>query len=299
MDINDLKYFIAIDEFRNITDAATSSNVSQSVISKHLAKLESEIGEIRLCDRTKRPVTLTPAGEELVQYARRITDEYDSLIRSMAKYQIKPDNSICVGSIPVMGRMGITDTFADFRDQYDRPIDFTLVDRPTMDLLEMLEKGELDAAVIITSPEMKLNRKYTVYPLKRNTLKLAVNKKHRFANRSSVNLYELSNERIALADERTGMFPITSKALSDAKISNNNIRKYRNIETVINEIISGRAVSFMSETLASSYESAGIKLISIDKKIQSTTALVISNNNHIDKLLRDFIDYLLSTRQSI
>ncbi len=297
MDISDLKYMLAIEEYKNISDAAVSCNVSQSVISKHLAKLETEIGDISLCNRSKRPVSLTPAGEEFVQYARRIVDEYEDLVRSMTKYSSRSDNVLRAGSIPVMGRMGIADIIADFRQHYDKDIDISIVDRPTMDLLELLDSGDIDAAVIITSPDMKLDRKYTVYPLARNTLKLAVNRKHRFANRSSVSLHELSNERIALADERTGMFPVTSKALDAANISGSNIKKYRNIETVISEIIAGRAVSFLSETLAASYESAGIRLISVDKKIQSTTALVISNSSHIDRLLKDFIDYILSAEK--
>lgn len=292
MDFDDLQFMLAINKYRNISEAAASCHVSQSVMSKHIAKLEAELNGVTLCNRSKRPISITPAGKEFIQYAESICQYHHDMKLAVAKYVIHSANVLRIGSIPVMGRMGISTMLYDFRKQGNSEVEYTIIDLPSFDLLEMLESEEIDAAFIMISPTMKLDRKFTTYRLSKNKLMLAVNSSHRFARRSSVDLRELINEHIALPDQKTGMYDLTTKALADAGISSRNIQPFRNIDTVINATISGRAVTLLSERLAKSYEDLGIRLISIDKDLQITMALVIKNNHHIDPLLRELIDFV-------
>ena len=71
--------------------------------SKHLHKVEEEIGGISLFIRSRRPVRLTTAGEEFVQYARQIVADYDALMRSMEKYQALNTKVLKIGIIPAIG----------------------------------------------------------------------------------------------------------------------------------------------------------------------------------------------------
>ncbi len=68
MDINDLESVCAVDICHNYSEAAESIASSPAVISKHIAKVEKELG-LRIFERASksRPVELTPAGQELVR----------------------------------------------------------------------------------------------------------------------------------------------------------------------------------------------------------------------------------------
>lgn len=62
MNLQQLRYIIAVNRFRNFAKAADSCNVSQPTLSAMLQKLEEEL-DIRIFDRTNRSVTPTTAGE--------------------------------------------------------------------------------------------------------------------------------------------------------------------------------------------------------------------------------------------
>jgi DNA-binding transcriptional LysR family regulator len=63
------RYFIAIAQHASLRDAAESLRVAQSALSRQVAKLEYEAGT-KLFERHPRGVTLTPAGEVYLRYAR-------------------------------------------------------------------------------------------------------------------------------------------------------------------------------------------------------------------------------------
>tara|TARA_R110000868_G_scaffold6865_4_gene37990 strand:- start:5189 stop:6010 length:822 start_codon:yes stop_codon:yes gene_type:complete len=71
MDLRSLRYFCAAAELGSITAAAERCHVAQPSISHAIAQLEAEF-ELRLFSRSKKGVSLTPAGEEFFQQARQL-----------------------------------------------------------------------------------------------------------------------------------------------------------------------------------------------------------------------------------
>ena len=61
MNLNQLKYFIAVAEQQSFTKAATQYYISQTAITQQVHALEVSLGT-KLIDRTTRPITLTPGG---------------------------------------------------------------------------------------------------------------------------------------------------------------------------------------------------------------------------------------------
>src|ERR1700757_2928957 len=71
-----LRYFLAVAEAGNFSRAAKRVGVSQPSLSAGVAKLEGQLG-VRLFDRDKHRVALTPAGSRFLVRARRIAAEYE------------------------------------------------------------------------------------------------------------------------------------------------------------------------------------------------------------------------------
>ena len=65
MNIRNLKYLIAVAETNHFGKAAERCFVSQPTLSGQIKKLEEELG-VTLFERTKRSVSITPVGEEIV-----------------------------------------------------------------------------------------------------------------------------------------------------------------------------------------------------------------------------------------
>ena len=84
MDIEDLRIFVEVADGGGVTSGARRLGVSKSIVSRALARLESDLG-IQLLARTTRGAALTEAGASFRDHAARICAEFD-----VAKESILP-----------------------------------------------------------------------------------------------------------------------------------------------------------------------------------------------------------------
>src|SRR5207244_12206212 len=76
MNLSHLKTFVAVAELRHFARAASMCSLSQPAVSHQIAQLEEEVGA-RLLNRAARRVSLTVAGEIMLEEARRILASVD------------------------------------------------------------------------------------------------------------------------------------------------------------------------------------------------------------------------------
>ena len=76
LDMTALRSFVAVADHGGVTRAAGVLNFTQSAVSMQLKRLE-DLLNVALLDRTTRRIALTPEGEQLLGYARRIIDLND------------------------------------------------------------------------------------------------------------------------------------------------------------------------------------------------------------------------------
>src|SRR5690606_1120270 len=73
-----MRYAVAVAETRSFRAAAARSHVSQSGLSMQIHKLE-QLLDLRLFDRSKKPVLVTPAGEPALEQMRAVLRELERL----------------------------------------------------------------------------------------------------------------------------------------------------------------------------------------------------------------------------
>ena len=79
MNINQLKYFVAVAEHQSFTKAATQFFISQTAITQQIHALEESIG-LKLIDRSTRPISLTPGGNVFFAEAKSILAHMDMAV---------------------------------------------------------------------------------------------------------------------------------------------------------------------------------------------------------------------------
>src|SRR6187401_3537812 len=104
MNLRDLQYLVAVADHGHFGRAAEACYVSQPTLSTQIKKLERDLG-VELVERNPRQVLLTAAGEQVVERARVILGEADT-IRNIALQAKDPE----AGSI----RMGLFPTLAPY-----------------------------------------------------------------------------------------------------------------------------------------------------------------------------------------
>jgi DNA-binding transcriptional LysR family regulator len=148
LDIDLLRSFAAVADTGSFTAAAGLVARTQSAVSVQVKRLEEIVGR-RVFERTSRSLSLTPEGEMLLGYARRILELNDESVRRIAEPPV-------AGEI----RLGITEYFvpnelpailARFAAAYPG-VRLEVRMGLSRDLREEMTRGELDAVIVRLAP---------------------------------------------------------------------------------------------------------------------------------------------------
>lgn len=147
LDLTALRSFVAVADVGGVTRAAGHLHLTQSAVSMQLKRLEESLGT-KLLDRTTRSVALTPAGEQLVSYARRMLTLNDEAIARMTDDIY--EGEITLGVPHDILYPAIPPVLAAFAQRFPR-MRVHLLSLGTRTLREMFLRGECDA--ILTTEE--------------------------------------------------------------------------------------------------------------------------------------------------
>jgi DNA-binding transcriptional LysR family regulator len=95
--MNDLVAFLAVAREGNFTRAAARLGVSQSALSHTIRQAEERLG-VRLLTRTTRAVSLTEAGERLLNGVAPHLDQVEAQVEALSALRDKPAGSIRIAS---------------------------------------------------------------------------------------------------------------------------------------------------------------------------------------------------------
>ena len=96
-----LDYVLAIAEEQNLTRAAKKLYISQPTLTMYLNRLEENLG-VKLFDRKKNPITITPAGRRYIEKMTEISEE-EQILRGELKSVQNPAQTFRIGSSRVRG----------------------------------------------------------------------------------------------------------------------------------------------------------------------------------------------------
>ena len=146
MNLRDLRYLVAVAEYRHFGRAAESCFVSPPTLSTQLKKLEETLGVV-LLERSNRRVMLTPEGEQIVQQTQRILIEVNSLMGLSEQLRDPMGGDLRVGIIPTMAPYVLPKVLAPIREAFPN-LNIQLTEAQTSNITRMLKQGDLDATLL-------------------------------------------------------------------------------------------------------------------------------------------------------
>jgi len=193
MELRHLRYFMALAERLNFTQAAAQVHVTQSTLSHQIGQLEEELGQ-PLFDRSDRRVTITAAGELFLAKAVRALAEIDSGIALMNTAKKDLSGQLRVGTTPTLNMGVVPQCVALFAQ--DHPSMHILVDENTSDgLIAGMREGQFDVAVAY-QPQMLDDLLFE--PLYTEELVLVVGDRHPLVRRKRLRMVELHRRELVL-----------------------------------------------------------------------------------------------------
>ncbi len=143
---DDLRIFTAIIDAGSLRGASRALAVNHSTVFRRLNRLEKTIGA-RVFDRLPQSYILTAAGEELRDYALRISNEIDALQLSLRGRDFRPSGLIRVTAPDNIAYSYLPRHFATFRQRYPDIRLELVVGAESLDL----SRREADIAIRATS----------------------------------------------------------------------------------------------------------------------------------------------------
>lgn len=137
---------MAVARFENFSKAAAQLSVSQSLLSKYITELESDLG-VRLLHRTGRGARLTPEGERMIEHGHRI-----ETLMQHAEEDVRGMREVLSGTVILGISAAISPTLtvpvlARARERHPA-VHLQLVEGISADVQEWLNTGRLDLAVV-------------------------------------------------------------------------------------------------------------------------------------------------------
>jgi LysR family transcriptional activator of dmlA len=115
--LDDTAIFVAIIQQGGFSHAAKSLGLSNGLISRRIAQLESTLG-VTLINRTTRQIHLTPEGELFWQHAQRIQQELDIALSLIQSSSQKPKGTIRISAPVYFGRHFLAPVIIKFLNNF-------------------------------------------------------------------------------------------------------------------------------------------------------------------------------------
>ena len=198
MELNQLRYAVAIADTGNFTRAAERSNVTQPSLSQQILNLEKEIGH-KLFHRLGRKAVLTEAGAVFLERAGRILFEIENASKELSDHPAL-DRRITIGALPTVAPYLLVPLIA--RCRVDLPnLTIHLREDFRSDLVRAVIEGDLDLAIVAQPVK---DHRLSIEPLMTEPLLLIVGKDHPFASRSEISVADLAEETfVTMGDSST------------------------------------------------------------------------------------------------
>lgn len=161
MNIQQLEYIIAVDNYRHFAKAAEASFVTQPTLSMMTQKLEEELG-VKIFDRSQLPVQPTPIGVQIINQARVIVSQVKQI-----KEIIQEEKGIVKGVF----KLGIIPTIAPYllpklmvrHEENGFDIELVIEESTTHQIIDSLLNGGLDGAILATPLKNDKIKEYPIY----------------------------------------------------------------------------------------------------------------------------------------
>jgi LysR family hydrogen peroxide-inducible transcriptional activator len=247
MNIRDLRYLVALADERHFGKAAERCYVSQPTLSAQIRKLEEYLG-VPLVERQPRRVTLTEAGQRVVERARRLLLEADAIVE-LAKTDRDPlSGALKLALIPTVGPYLLPHVARRLKRELPR-LKLMLYEYQTAPLLEKLRAGEIDMGILALPVALD---GLEAEPLYDEPFVLAVPAGHRLAEQERVRVDDLKGETLLLLEDGHCLRDQALEVCSRIRVQEEQDYRATSLETLRQMVAAGHGVTLLPQLAAES-----------------------------------------------
>lgn len=197
MNLKDLYYFYDLSNLQSFTAVARKNGVSQPSISYAIKRLEKEFHcQLLVHDPSHRTFKLTPQGDILLRHVKKALPEIQGaqkeILRSISPYDTIGFPPLIIDYL-VRKEPAFIENVSALRNIHP-------IQEGSIELLNLLSKGELDAS-FIGSLEPIIDKRFSVKTLMTSDLYYILPSGHSLADKEAIAFSDVLNENFIILDE--------------------------------------------------------------------------------------------------
>jgi len=285
MDLSQLKYFNTVAETQNMSNASKILHVSQPAISKHISRLEEEVG-CKLFNRNGKNIQLNQAGKRFLEYSNTAVELIEKGIEEIGLFAGDPERRIRIGIAGSCSKM--SECIAAYaKKNKDALFDIN----GNIGNEEIPDINEYD---LIVYPDSDSYAKYSGYPFYTEHYFLAMNAKHPLAQKHRISGSDLNGLDIVFLRHYKAAEHIQRicKALG---IVFNKTNYVNTRELHMQLIAENLAAGFVPEGAAKLYKNEkGLVLLPLsDERFYRQLNIAFKREKHLSDSAKDFKEFTI------
>ena len=269
MDIDYLHEFVVLAGTGNYMEAADRLFLTQSSLTRHIQKLEADLG-VTLFDRTTRRIELNQYGRLFLPYAEQIALLQKDYTTAFCNELNRERGTIRIGAIPVMAQYHITDILARFQ-QENRNYMLDIQEADSLQLIQMLREERIDFAVIRESDDASSS--FRKIPITQDTLAALMPKNHPLAGSGHIELKQLYRDSFLLLGRDTFMYSLCVRECRTAGFEPHIAFTSNRVDNIIGLVSKGMGVGLLTKRPVMSANHSDIAVVDVLPAITTTISL--------------------------
>ena len=203
-----LQSFVVVAQFMNFRLAAEALGRTQPAITAQINQLEGYLGTA-LLERTTRTVRLTPAGEHLLERAKKVLSQTQQLVTDMRSTRYNAPNQILVSLAPTIAANLITGSLASF-EKLNQHVRVLISEQLGPEMFTALLNRDVEFGI---GPYRRTPQGLVFETIFQQPLFLIIHKTHKLVARGSVKLTDLLELQLLCAAPGTTAREVLDHAL--------------------------------------------------------------------------------------
>lgn len=218
-----LKVFQSVARNLSFTKASQELFITQPAITKHIQELETQF-KAQLFERLGNKISLTPAGQLLLDHSDRILAGYKQLEYEMNMLHDEHSGELRLGASTTIAQYVLPSLLALFTEKFPL-VKLTLINGNSRDIENALQEHLIDLGMVEGNVRLS-NLKYTEFL--QDELVAVVHTHSKLAKLEELSLEELKKTPLVLRERGSGTLDVLETALQthNIKLSNLNIRMH-------------------------------------------------------------------------
>lgn len=295
MDTQHLREFVALAETCSFQDTAEEMYISASSLSKHIMKMEEELG-VPLFDRTTRSVGLTKYGIAFYDYARQIVKLCDESADVLNEIQRSDVNRLSIGFLAMLAQYGLIEMLSDFSQRHPH-ISLNMVE--SNEPREMLRTNRCDFVFDVDDARDEGDIKHQIYLVDHLVAVLPLD--HPFAAQDHVTIEQMRDQAFVMHGDAPGKSSMVSRKFRElcqaAGFKPHVSMTVSFTSTMVKLVSQGKGIAVMSRLHVPNPANANIAIVDIHPRVPFYIYVLHLRNHEPTPAAADFLRYIEAQAQ--